>query len=213
MAVLLSELKIPAPVVIDLLAGLNRPKKLIKPTSITIHDTGNVKPGADALNHAAYLKSAVPNTIGQRVSWHITVDDKRIVQHIPLNEEAFHAGDGENGPGNLTSIGIEICEHQGCQRTAAELNAVALVAALLNALGWPINTVVPHKHWTGKGCPHLLLPRWTEFLAQIAAKLVWDPAAEIQRLWKDGIINTHKSPEAVVNWGELATVLNRIRHS
>jgi len=39
----------------------------------------------------------------------------------------------------------------------------------------------------------------------------WDPAWEIAQLQADRIINTPRLPEAYVSWGELATVLNRVR--
>ena len=47
------------------------------------------------------------------MSWHYTVDDHAIVQHLPDYETAYHAGDGKDGPGNTTSIGIEICVNAG----------------------------------------------------------------------------------------------------
>ena len=31
----------------------------------------------------------------------------------------------------------------------------------------PIENVVPHKHWSGKYCPHLILPRWNKFIQTI----------------------------------------------
>jgi N-acetylmuramoyl-L-alanine amidase len=40
---------------------------------------------------------------------------------------------------------------------------------------------------------------------------VWEPAKEIEKLKQDGLINTDKKPKDVVTWGELATVLNRMR--
>lgn len=39
----------------------------------------------------------------------------------------------------------------------------------------------------------------------------WNPQAEVDRLLTDGIINTRREHTQVVNWGEFATVLNRIR--
>jgi len=39
----------------------------------------------------------------------------------------------------------------------------------------------------------------------------WDPDWEIAQLQTDRIINTPRLPEANVSWGELATVLNRVR--
>lgn len=39
----------------------------------------------------------------------------------------------------------------------------------------------------------------------------WDPAAEIERLRKDGLLVNDHDPRAPVTWGEFATVLNRLR--
>ena len=71
--------------------------------------------GADAAAHAA------------PVSWHYTVDDLSIYQHLPDGERAYHAGDGGSGPGNATSIGIEICVDAGGDFEQAKANVAALV--------------------------------------------------------------------------------------
>lgn len=144
----------------------NRPGYSMQPKYITIHDTANPSKGADALAHARFLQ-----TTTQKSSWHYTVDDQRIVQHLPVSESAWHAGDGANGTGNRSSIGIEICENEGIDRQKAEERAAELVAYLLQRLGLPLEAVVPHKHWSGKNCPHLLLPRWGEFIAGVKGKL------------------------------------------
>ncbi len=39
----------------------------------------------------------------------------------------------------------------------------------------------------------------------------WDPAAEIALLKADGLIDSDHKPEDYVSWGEMATVLNRLR--
>jgi len=39
----------------------------------------------------------------------------------------------------------------------------------------------------------------------------WDPQAEIDLLLEDKIINTRRTPDMPVNWGEFATVINRLR--
>ena len=75
------------------------------PIYITVHNTANTAVGANAKSHASYVKN--PDT---PTSWHFTVDDTEIYQHLPLNENGWHAGDG-NGDGNRKSIGIEICEN------------------------------------------------------------------------------------------------------
>ena len=54
------------------------------------------------------------------MSWHYTVDDHAIVQHLPDYETAYHAGDGKDGPGNATSIAVEICVNAGGDFEAAK---------------------------------------------------------------------------------------------
>ncbi len=71
-----------------------RPGYAMKPKYITIHETDNYSVGANARNHAQYLYSQATGTTDRSASWHFTVDDKEIYQHLPLNENAWHAGDG-----------------------------------------------------------------------------------------------------------------------
>ena len=144
----------------------NRPgKKLNGPKYITIHDTANPSKGANALMHARYLKG--DDAANRPASWHFTVDDRNIVQHLPLDEVGWHAGDGSKGPGNTSSIAIEICENADGDRTKAEENAAELVAQLLRQFGLPIDAVVQHNRWSGKNCPHIIRGRvggWESFL-------------------------------------------------
>ncbi|NEP83315.1 MAG: hypothetical protein F6K39_37365 [Okeania sp. SIO3B3] len=63
-----------------------------------------------------------------------------------------HAGRRGN-----SSVGIEICMHQGIDREAAFDRVSRLIAALLYDLKLAIEDVVTHKYWTGKNCPVLLL--------------------------------------------------------
>ena len=115
----------------------NRPGRDTNPdTYITIHETGNAAKGADAAAHGAYLDSAAGED--DLVSWHYTVDDHAIVQHLPDYETAYHAGDGKAGPGNTTSIGIEICVNAGGDFEAAKANAAALVRLLREEHGIPL---------------------------------------------------------------------------
>lgn len=144
----------------------NRPGRDTNPGAyITIHETGNAAKGADAAAHGAYLDSDA----GERdmVSWHYTVDDHAIVQHLPDYETAYHAGDGKAGPGNTTSIGIEICVNAGGDFEAAKANAAALVRLLMEEHGIPIDRVVQHNHWNGKDCPKTIRATpggWEAFL-------------------------------------------------
>ena len=133
---------------------------------ITIHETANPAKGADAAAHGDYLDSDA----GERdlVSWHYTVDDHAIVQHLPDGETAYHAGDGADGPGNASSIGVELCVNAGGDFAATQSNAAALVRLLMAEHGIPIDRVVQHNHWTGKDCPYNLrhtAGAWEGFLA------------------------------------------------
>ena len=150
----------------------NRPGRAMKPQYLCLHDTANTNKGADAMAHAKYLKGSAAGLAP--VSWHYTVDDKCIVQHLPWNETAYHAGDGGYGKGNSTSVGIEICENPDGDRAKAEDNAIALIIDLLKEVGLTPDKVVPHKFWTNKQCPRVILGRhdgWVDFMAKIRGKL------------------------------------------
>ncbi len=147
----------------------NRPRLTLDgPRWITVHDTGNPSRRADALAHAAYLLS--PTAANAPVSWHVTVDDERAVQHLPFDEVGWHAGDGRKaGGGNMASLGVEICENGGGDRAAAEDRAARVVAWLLRQHP-TVGGVVQHHHWTGKDCPRVLRARpggWEGFLAAV----------------------------------------------
>ncbi len=144
----------------------NRPGKTNPMKYITIHNTGNTSKGAGAKNHASYLKST-----GDAVSWHYTADESAVYQHIPDNETAYHAGDGSNGPGNATSIGIEICMNSDGNLLKATDNAAELAAFLCKKHGIPAENIVQHNRWTGKNCPQLLRAgkpyTWEAFIGKV----------------------------------------------
>lgn len=149
---------------------LNRPGGSNPGTYITIHETGNFARGSDAEAHSAYLKSE--SAEAARVSWHFTVDDHAIVQHLPVGETAYHAGDGASGPGNATSIGIEICVNADGDFTKAKANAASLVRLLMRQHGIPLDRVVQHNYWNGKNCPYTIRRAdgaWEAFLALCGA--------------------------------------------
>lgn len=142
-----------------------RPGYAMTPKFITVHNTANANKGADAEMHARYLLNGAG---GRTVGWHFTVDDRSIYQHLPTNENGWHAGDG-NGAGNRQSIGIEICENVDGDFEQAVKNAQWLVEKLMRDHGIPKTNVVPHKRWTGKNCPRKLLARWDSFIGGIGS--------------------------------------------
>src|SRR5687767_14164640 len=106
----------------------NRPGTSIAPTHITIHNTDNTGQGADARAHGRYLKG--PDARLRKVSWHYSVDDVRVLQHLPDSEMGWHAG-----PGNLRSIAIEICQHAGIDQAVANERGALLTAVLMKIHG------------------------------------------------------------------------------
>nr|ADF97555.1 PlyM30 [uncultured phage] len=158
-----------ATVIVDIVDGANReirPRTKMNPRFLTDHDTGNSGNGADAKSHNRYIHNLgdkLPRDTSH-ISWHVTVDENFIIQHIPFDECAYHCGDGwATTSGNRTSIGIEKCMHRGADRNKIEANAIALYAYLMKELKIPITSVRPHQHWSGKYCPQLILNRYGSF--------------------------------------------------
>ena len=117
---------------------------------IVIHETDNTSVGADASNHAKYLSENNKTS----TSWHYTVDDKEIYNHIPDNEVAHHAATEK---GNLYGIGIELCVNEDGNFEKTFENGAKLVAYLLKTYNLNINDIKTHNDFSGKDCPHNIL--------------------------------------------------------
>ncbi|MFV0440515.1 MAG: N-acetylmuramoyl-L-alanine amidase [Lachnospirales bacterium] len=130
-------------------------KKLNSTDYLTIHNTANDKKGATAHNHYLYFNSLEKNDSAY-VSAHFFVDSKEIIQILPIDEVAYHAGATK---GNYNSISIEICEDGISDNTyrIAEKNAIKLIKFLRGF--YPNIKIVPHKFWSGKECPRVILNR------------------------------------------------------
>ncbi len=145
----------------------NRPGTPLKPRSVTIHNTANTNRGANAAAHSKFVRNKGYYELrGKKhwVSWHYVVDDKQVIQQIPLNEQAWHAG-----AANAASVAIEICMHSDMNEAQAYDNAAALVATLVTDLELVASDIVTHQSWTGKNCPQVLLvgDRWQRFVNRI----------------------------------------------
>lgn len=150
----------------------NRPGGNYKVKYIVIHNTGNFSIGADANAHRAYVKED-----GCKVSWHYTVDDKRIYKHLPEEERAWHAGDGRDGQGNTYGIGIEMCVNHETLGTKDPTeyfyktmdNTAQLVAELMYKYDLKIKAVRQHNYFSGKNCPQVIRENdlWNSFLENI----------------------------------------------
>lgn len=143
---------------------------------ICLHETANVNDGAGDEMHAIYILG--DDAIRREVLWHATVDDDSVTQHLPFNEVGWHAGDGYHGPGNRTSIGIELAvnsdgDFEQTQRNAAWFIAHHIIKAGLVRKPFP-ECMVQHHHWKGKDCPHFIRATpggWDAFLRMIADEL------------------------------------------
>jgi N-acetylmuramoyl-L-alanine amidase CwlA len=133
---------------------------------IVVHNTYNDAP---ARNEVAYMIRNNNST-----SFHYAIDDKEIVQGIPENRNAWHAGDGRNGKGNRKGLSIEICySKSGGQRfEEAEKLAAKFIASKLKEKNWGIDKVKKHQDFSGKYCPHRTLDLgWDRFLKMVQTEL------------------------------------------
>lgn len=155
------------------------------PRYVTVHSTQNFAAGADANAHARGQRQgnfkSKHNRLGY-LAWHFTVDESHVIQSLPCNERGQHAD--YEGPGNLGSIGIEMCEHPGNDRARTVDRTARLCALLMAEYSIPLDHIVPHHHWRRirfsdkrdighKNCPHFLLDngkpgkKWRSFLALV----------------------------------------------
>lgn len=151
-------------------------------TSVTVHQTGNPTKGANAQAHANLQSKLNP----RQASWHIQVDDKQAIQSFPDNIRCWHASDGR-GPGNTTSLAIEICINRDGDYKKAVENGAKVVSQKLKEHNLKITDVKKHFDWFNKFCPEQLMRghqgiTWADFLNMVqdkpAAKPVSKPASK-----------------------------------
>lgn len=188
------------------------------PEFIVVHNTAN---DASARNEVAYM---IRND--NKVSFHYAVDDKEIVQGIPENRNAWHAGDGAHGQGNRKGLSIEICYSKsgGSKFIEAEKLAAKFIAYKLKEKGWGINRVKKHQDFSGKYCPHRTLDMgWQRFLGMVQSELnalkgvdkVTDkntPSFWAKEAWewaiKEGITDG-TNPKGTITREQVVTMLHR----
>ncbi|MBQ6846976.1 MAG: N-acetylmuramoyl-L-alanine amidase [Oscillospiraceae bacterium] len=137
--------------------SINRPGKKNLCRSITIHDTANKKNGANAAAHAKYIK-----TLREKTSWHYTVDDGSIYQHLPDEEKSYHTSRAD---ANETSIAIEMCVNEDGDFDKTLKNTICLVRELMKKHAILPGNIKRHSDWTGKNCPASLGEvQWEEFV-------------------------------------------------
>lgn len=154
---------------------------------IVIHWTGNA--GSTAIQNRNYFESLKDQTDSRRfASAHYIVDlDGSVIQCVPENEIAYHAGsvfysDGIEerlgGYPNAHTLGIELCHPNSdgvftkeTYDTAVELTAVLLKKYALN----PQRDIYRHFDITGKICPKHFVENasaWKGFRSDVEKYLI-----------------------------------------
>ena len=165
-------------------------RKKMQPKYITIHNANSRAPAARLHE---YVKST--GAAGRPASWHFSIDEKDCYQALPTSEVGWHAGDNL-GPGNTTTIGIEICDYAmylSPQNRGLFWEAVKHTARLCVHLIQTEPTLYPypqvlkqHHNWSGKNCPSWLRANgWSEFV-----RLVGEYLEEEKESWP-----THPIPK------------------
>ncbi len=145
---------------------------------VVVHDTASTAIGSNALAHANYLYNNALLENKLWTSWHFTIDDHDIYQHLPEIERGYHAGDGSSSPGssstylgggNRNGIGIEMAVNEDGDLYRTWQRTAKLVTYLLIKYNLPIEHQAYHQDFSGKDCPRTLrnaglVPLFEEFL-------------------------------------------------
>lgn len=144
----------------------NRGKSAIK--YLVIHDTGNPRKGAGAINHSKYFGGGNRNA-----SAHYFVDQDQVVQVVRDEHASWHCGDGRGkfGITNQNSIGIELCINVDSSYNKAFVNTAMLVAYLQQKYQIPSANIIRHYDASHKLCPGTMRAnnweRWKNFKALV----------------------------------------------
>ncbi len=181
---------------------------------VVVHDTASAATESNALAHANYLYNNAVAGTALWVSWHYTIDDTYIYQHLPENERGYHAGDGSTNPGegsylgggNRNGIGIEMAINDDGDMMRTWQRTAKLVVDILTRNNLPRDNMRYHNDFSGKDCPNTLrnaglIPLFEEFV---------DNEYHIKTMYPDAIIEfTSHNPELLDNHGRILTIPER----
>lgn len=182
---------------------------------VVVHDTASSANGSNALAHANYLFNNTANQNELWVSWHYTIDDTYVYQHLPENERAFHAGDGSTpvggsatylGGGNRNGVGIEMAINQDGDMYRTWQRTAKLVVDILLRNNLPTSQQRYHNDFSGKDCPRTLrnaglIPLFEEFVEIEYYVKTNHPTAQISM--------TSNDPLYVDNYGRVIQMPDR----
>lgn len=136
---------------------------------LTIHNTADIEEAAGTNDAEQYSRATWPNQAMGGVMVHYYVDEVEAWQNLRDDEQGWHAADG-NGPGNTTTISIEIImDGSGSvEDVGAEKNGALLAALLLKKYNLGVEKMYTHSHWYSKKyCPYYILPHWDKFVSTV----------------------------------------------
>jgi len=183
---------------------------------VVVHDTASTGTGSGALAHANWLyndaNSANPSV---KVSWHYTVDDTYIYQHLPEIERGYHAGDGSSlalqgttylGGGNRNGIGIEMAVNDDGDMYRTWQRTAKLVVDILVRHNMPITQQKYHNDFSGKDCPNTLRNAGLIWLFEEFVRVEFDVKTEHPNAEITFITN---NPEYLDNHGRIIAMPQR----
>ena len=139
---------------------------------ITVHNTDRIKVNGTTQSEQ-YARATHNGNMGG-VSVHYYIDEADCWQLLREDEMGYHAADGNTGPGNGTSLAVEIIM-DGSGRDydkEAEDRGALLAAILLHRHGLGIDRLASHYRWYPKKiCPAYILPHWSAFAEKVRAYL------------------------------------------
>ncbi len=178
----------------------------MEPQFVVVHNTAN---DASAENEIAYM---IRNN--NQVSFHYAVDDKEVVQGLPITRNAWACGDGSSGNGNRKGIQVEICYSKsgGIRFENAEKNAAQFIASLLKERGWSVDKVKKHQDFSKKYCPHRTLDKGWGFenaeknAAQFIASLLKERGWSVDKVKKHQDFSKKYCPHRTLDKGWVSFV-------
>lgn len=196
----------------------------MKPKGIIVHNTAG---SASAIDERNTMVNA-----NNPISYHVVIDEANVVEIIPFNRNAWHAGDGEYGFANRNLIGIEIARSTSDKALylKAEDNAATYIANVLKDYGWGVDKLYKHKQFSATACPHRTEELgWKRFIDKVQKELeaLKNPKPQVQSKPKANTINRYQAdidslkakgittgerPNDPITRGEAFALLNRTLH-
>lgn len=174
--------------------------KLSSVKNIIIHWVAN--PGTSAIANRNYFEGLKDGKNGTYASSQYIIGlNGEIVQCIPENEVAYHAG---NLTVNYNSIGIEIChpDWTGEFNSKTYNSMIDLLTELCKKYKISANKIIRHYDITGKDCPKYYVENQDKFLeirSKVAEKLGSNAENEIIKKEEFSLSKTYKNGSTVEN--------------